>query len=99
MWAYSESGSGTEAEAGSLGTRASAKTLSLVSAQGSVPLLTCQPLSSCSGLSPGPMQAECLSLTFRAPPPSVVKLITSPSLHVTLSLGDLMIFHPWSQWN
>lgn len=47
---------------GGLGMTASTKTLSSVSAQVSVLLLTCHLLSSCSGLTPGLMQTECLSL-------------------------------------
>ena len=54
--------------------------------------------SSCSNLRPG-RPRKSASAGPRVPPPSVVKLITSPSLCVTLSLGDLMIFHPWSLWN
>ena len=57
--------------------------------------VTCLPPAPVSGLT---QRKKSASAGPRVPPPSVVKLITSPSLCVTLSLGDLMIFHPWSQW-
>lgn len=99
MKASPESRLGTEAEKGGLGTATSTEILSVVSAQVGIFNAHGPPAVLLSDLSPGPMQVECLSLALRVPPPLVVKLITSPSLHVTLSLRDLMIFHPWSQWN